>query len=311
MSARVALGRKFRAEGAAPVAVIAKALSISRQSLYVTPKIPRTDTGERVPLRLVAPVLPDDWATMEIGPGIVELDVAICTMARRHPAAGYRKVTSRLRRRGYVVNRKRVARLLRAWGFTRTRQKRHPKAEGRPFRISRPNELWQTDMTSVWCGEDGWAYLTAVIDCFDRTILGWTFTNRCRAKDVSPAMAMAWSTAFPHGADSDEPVTVTLRHDNGTQFTSNHYREVADDLGITLSRTAYRHPDGNAFIERVFRTYKEEAVWPFDFSSFDEALTELERWLIDYNEERPHSSLGDRTPAEARAAALINYKTAA
>ena len=86
---------------------------------------------------------------------------------------------------------------------------------------------------------------------------------------------------------------------------------LADDLGITLSRTAYRHPDGNAFIERVFKTYKEEAVWPYDFQSFEEAKAELERWLIDYNEERPHSSLGDLTPAEARAEALTNHKIAA
>ena len=131
----------------AAATVIAKVLSLSRQSLSVTPQVPRTDTSEGVPLRLVAPVIPDKWATTEIGPGIVEPDVAICTMARRHLAAGYRKVTSRLRRLGYVVNHKRVARLLRAWGFTRTQPKPHPKAEGRPFRVSRPNELWQTDMT--------------------------------------------------------------------------------------------------------------------------------------------------------------------
>ena len=59
------------------------------------------------------------------------------------------------------------------------------------------------------------------------------------------------------------------------------------------------------------RTYKEEAVWPHDFLSFDEARAELIRWLIDYNEERPHSSLNDLTPAEARAEALTNHKTAA
>ena len=47
---------------------------------------------------------------------------------------------------------------------------------------------------------------------------------------------MAWATAFPHGADSDEEITVTLRHDNGTQFTSHHFREVADDLGIQRFR---------------------------------------------------------------------------
>lgn len=311
MSQRTALGRHWVAEGAAPVAVIAKVLSVSRQSLYRTPKVPRTPTGQRVPLRLVTPELPEEWPTMALGPGLVELDVAICVMARRHPAAGYRKVTSRLRRKGYVVNRKRVARLLKAWGFLRAQPKRHPKAQGRPFKITRPNELWQTDMTSVWCGEDGWGYFTAVIDCFDRSILGWSFTNRCRAKDFSPAMTMAWSTAYPHGQDSDEEIAVTLRHDNGTQFTSIHYRDTADDLGIKLSRTAYRHPDGNAFIERVFRTLKEEAVWPNDFLTFDEAFEAIMIWLDDYNNERPHDSLGDRTPSEARAAVLDNHKTAA
>ncbi len=57
----------------------------------MTPKVPRTDTGERVPLRLVAPVVPKDWATTELGPGHVDLEVAICAMARRHP----RSVTGR------------------------------------------------------------------------------------------------------------------------------------------------------------------------------------------------------------------------
>jgi len=311
VSARVALGRKFMAEGAAPVATIAKVLSVSRQSLYRTPCVPRTETGQRLPLRLVAPPLPAEWRTIELGPGLVDVETAIHVPARRHVAAGYRMIRSRLKKRGYVVNAKKVARLLKAWGFSRPAKKPHPKAQGKPFDIIAPNVLWQTDMTSVWCGEDGWGYLTAVIDCFDRSILGWSFELRCRAIDCSPAMTMAWATAFPHGQDSDEDINVTLRHDNGTQFTSHHFREVADDLGITLSRTAYRHPDGNAFIERVFKTYKEEAVWPYDFQSFEEARAEFKRWLIDYNEERPHSSLNDLTPAEARAEALTNHNIAA
>jgi len=311
VSQRTALGRSLVAEGGAPVAVITKVLSVSRQSLYGTPKIPRTSVGERVPLRLVTPELPEDWPTMALGPELVELDVAICTMARRHPAAGYRKVTSRLRRKGYVVNRKRVARLLKAWGFLRARPTNHLKAQGRPFNITRPNELWQTDMTSIWCGEDGWGYFTAVIDCFDRSIIGWSFTNHCRARDFSPTMTMAWSYAFPYGKDSAQEITVTLRHDNGTQFTSEHYRDTAKDLGIKLSRTAYRYPDSNAFIERVFRTLKKEAVWPNDFLSFDDAFEAIMIWLDDYNNEQPHDSLGDRTPSEARAAVLVNHKTAA
>ncbi len=65
-----------------------------------------------------------------------------------------------------------------------------------------------------------------------------------------------------------------------------------------LSRTAYRHPDGNAFIERLYRTLKEECVWPNDFDSFNEALAAITAWVQDYNEHRPHDSLRDRTPAE-------------
>jgi putative transposase len=249
---------------------------------------------------------------MTLEPEIVGLELALHVLARRHPAAGYRKVCSRARRAGYVVNRKKVARLLKAWGFMRARPKPHPKAQGRPFNVIAPNTLWQTDMTSVWCGEDGWAYFTAVIDCFDRSILGWTFTARCRAKDLSPALGQAWATAWPHGPDPDQPVTVVLRHDNGTQFTSTHYRDVAADLGVKLSRTAYRHPDGNAFIERLYRTLKEECVWANDFTDFDEALAAITAWVDDYNHHRPHDSLGrDTTPAEARAAALTQHKPAA
>ena len=178
----------------------------------VTPQVPRTDTGERVPRRLVAPVLPDEWATMEIGPGIVELDVAICTMARRHPAAGYRKVTSRLRRRGYVVNRSASP------GCPRPGVHPHPaKAppEGRgPAVPHLPSERAVADRHDervVWRGRLG------LPDRGHRLLrphhLGLDLHQPVPGADVSPAMAMAWSTAFPHGADSDEPVDVTLRHD--------------------------------------------------------------------------------------------------
>ena len=85
---------------------------------------------------------------------------------------------------------------------------------------------------------------------------------------------------------------------------------MAKNLDITLSRTAYRHPDGNAFIERMFRTLKEGAVWPNEFDNYDQALEAILAWMIDYNTERPHASLGERTPAQARAEAA-QHKTAA
>ena len=88
-----------------------------------------------------------------------------------------------------------------------------------------------------------------------------------------------------------------------------HYRGVAKDLAIVLSRTAYRHPDGNAFIGRMFRTLNEEAIWPNEFEPYDQALATIIAWMQDYNNDRPHASLGERTPADARAEAT-QHKTA-
>lgn len=299
------------AEALAPVATIARVLRVSRQSLYTRPTIPRDREGRVVELRATPPPLPDGWETMLLSPATTDWETALHVLARRHPAAGYRKLCSRLRRAGWPLNRKRIARRLRQWGLQKTHRAKHPKAQGRPFNIAASNVLWQTDLTSVWCGEDGWGYFTAVIDCYDRSILGWCFTRRCRAPDVIEAVNMAWATTWPAGIDPDD-VDVTLRHDNGTQFTADRYRTDAKTLGITLSRTAYRHPDGNAFIERLYRTLKEECVWPNDFADFDEAHAAIAAWVIDYNHHRPHDSLGrDTVPAEARQAALHQHNPAA
>lgn len=310
MKARAALGRRWVAEAAAPVATIARVLQVSRQALYYRPRRPERASRPQV-VRSVPPPLPIGWQAMDLAPGVVDWQTALHVLARRHPAGGYRKLTSRLRRAGWPLNRKRIARQLRAWGFQRQRRRPRPKRQGRPFNITEPNQLWQTDLTSVWCGEDGWCYFTAVIDCYDRTILGWVFTRRCRTIDVLPAVAKAHAATWPYGIDADD-VAVVLRHDNGTQFTSTRFLDDTAELGIRLSRTAYRHPDGNAFIERLYRTYKEECVWPNDFQTHDEALAATEAWVDDYNRHRPHDSLGrDTAPAEYRARALDHHKTAA
>ena len=291
------LGKKLVEAEVAEVSVIAKALLVSRQALY-------KKSRERRPVRRPAPrpLVRETGIELVLDPATVSVEDALVILARRHVAYGYRRLWAKLRRAGYLVNRKRVQRLLQLWGYGLKRPRPHAKAQGRPFDVTRPNQLWQTDMTSLWCGEDGWGYLTAVMDCYDRSILGWSLTLRCRARDFTPALEQAWAEAWPYAPET--PPEVVLRHDNGTQFTSVHYREVAELLGVKLSRTRYRHPDGNAFVERLYRSMKEEVVWPNEFQSHAEALTALSAWVSEYNRERPHMSLGYRTPAEVRSAAL-------
>jgi transposase InsO family protein len=150
---------------------------------------------------------------------------------------------------------------------------------------------------------------TAVIDCFCPTILGWAYRRRFRTKDVFQAVTQAPVTSWPYGVEAPG---VTLRHDSSSQFIPTSFLEGALGLGATPARTAYRHPDTNAFVERLLRTYKEEWPWPNEFTCYEEALAAAAAWVDDYNFSRLHDSLGhDTTPAEFRARALEPNKTAA
>ena len=140
MKSRCALGRRLVAEGAGPVAQVARVLGVSRQALYHQPTVPRDGDGTVVELGVTPPPLPDGWQTLVVSPETVTLEVALHVLARRHPVAGYRTLCSRLRRAGWRPNRTRIARLLRRCGLQKSRRSAHPEAQGRPFTISAPNE---------------------------------------------------------------------------------------------------------------------------------------------------------------------------
>ncbi len=187
---------------------------------------------ESAELRLVPPVLPTEWETIPRGPKECAVDVAIHVLALRHPAAGHRKITARLRRSGYVLNHEKTERLLKAWGLLRSGKEPQPKAQGKRFDITASNQLRQTDMTSIWCDERGWEYLTAVIDSFDRAC--WAGRSPCAAEPQR-------RRPEGHGASRQRhPVPACA------------LPGIAKSLDLVLSGTAYRHPDGNAFIERNF-----------------------------------------------------------
>jgi len=85
----------------------------------------------------------------------------------------------------------------------------------------------------------------------------------------------------------------------GTQFTSARFMETLARLGITHRRTAYHHPEGNSYIERFHRSLKEEEVWTSEYRSLTEARENIGRYLTEYNHDRPHLGVANRTPHEA------------
>jgi putative transposase len=91
---------------------------------------------------------------------------------------------------------------------------------------------------------------------------------------------------------------LTLTTDNGTQFTSTRFMQTLSRLGITHRRTAY-HPEGNSYIEPFHRSLKEEEVRVHEYRRIEEAWASIGRWIAEYNHNRPHQSLQNRTPHQA------------
>lgn len=268
--------KQFVAQGC-EVKLVAETIGVSRSSLYYKAR-PRGSRADRT------------------------LDGVIVEACGAKPAYGYRRVAWWLeRKQGLQVNGKRVLRVMRERGLLvtprRTRARR--KKEWSRIVADAPNQLWQTDMTKVWAGATvGWAYLVSVIDCCTRDIVGWDLSLRCRTQEAIAAVERAVLETMAHGS---RHYALVLNTDNGTQFTSTRFLDTLSRLGITHRRTAFNHPEGNGMIERFHRSLKEEEIWLNEYRSLEEARESIGRWIEEYNHERPHRALKNRTPREARA----------
>ena len=255
------------------MATVARVMQISRQALYRVPK-PRTSPQRRP------------------AGGLVER--AIVAEAQANQTDGYRMICAFVRRRlGIRVNRKRVLRVMREHKLIQRRRPLERRKRPGFFRVCRPRQLWQLDMTSVWVAEHGWTYLMAVIDCCTREIVGWQLELRCRADE---AIAVVERAAAIHGIEPDE---LTLGSDNGSAFTARRFRETLGRLGIRHRRGGYRDPESQAFIESWFGKLKEREVWLNEYETLDDARRGIGGYVNRYHH-RPHSRLGYRTPYEVK-----------
>jgi putative transposase len=269
---RVTRSRELVAEGHSP-SVVARVAQISRQAMYRVPKTRPTAARRSCP--------PAD-----------DVEAAIVEVAEANQTDGYRMVCALVvRKLGRAVNRKRVLRVMRERRLIQRRRRLDRRRRPGFFRVTRPNELWHLDMTSVWVAEHGWCYLMAAIDCCTREIVGWHLELRCRATEAIALVELAVAErAIAQG-------TLTLGTDNGSAFTARAFKLVLAGLNVTHRRGGYRDPESQAFIESWFSKLKERCVWLHEFETLDEAR-EVIAAHIDYYHHRPHSSLNYRTPAE-------------
>src|ERR671936_604191 len=197
------------------------------------------------------------------------------------------------RKLGVAVNRKRVLRVMRERKLIQRRRPLERRKRPGFFRVERPRQLWQLDLTSVWVAEHGWTYLMAIIDCCTREIVAWQLELRCRADE---AIALIERAAAVHGI---EPGELTLGSDNGSAFTARRFRQRLAELGIRHRRGGYRDPESQAFIESWFGKLKEREVWLNEYETLDDARRGIGGYIERYHQ-RPHSGLNYRTPDEVR-----------
>jgi putative transposase len=233
-------------------------------------------------------------------PGVdATLEARIRAIVETEPVAGLRMITARIRRdAAEPVNRKKIHRILKlnGWQVRQRPQGQRPRAQGWVSRATRPNERWAIDTTHLFCGRDGWCHLTAIIDCYDRSIVGWRLSRSGIAGIAAAALEEALRV---RRIDASAPPLV-LRSDNGLVFGAKVFVAVARRYRLTQEYITPYCPQQNGMIERFFLTLKQECVWLHRFASRDDAFRIVADWLDRYDTDRPHSALGYLTPKAYR-----------
>jgi putative transposase len=223
-----------------------------------------------------------------------ELRARIRVIASERPRWGYRFIHDKLRREGWPVNRKRVQRLYREEGLAvRRRGKKRRSGLPRLVRapLSRLNERWSMDFVSDTLSSGRTFRCLNIIDEFNRESLAQYPSHSIPAVRVIEVLEqLREQRGLPE-------VIVT---DNGSEFTSRAFDAWAYARGVRIDFIQPGKPIQNCFVESFNRTFRDDCLNMHWFRSLAEATHTIEAWRRDYNEVRPHSSLGRLTPAEFR-----------
>jgi putative transposase len=214
----------------------------------------------------------------------------------RHPFYGYRKITHWLRGEGYLVNKKRVQRLMQTMGLAAIvpkpdLSKPHPAHLVYPYllrgvKIVQLNQVWSADITYIPL-HHGWMYLGAIIDWFSRYVLAWEVSNTLDTDFCLVALEPALNQGTP----------TIFNTDQGAQFTSDAFTGRLKKAHTAISMDGRGHALDNIFVERLWRTVKYEEVYPNDYPCLAVGRKRLDAYFPFYNTERYHQALDYMTPA--------------
>ncbi len=219
---------------------------------------------------------------------------------------GSPRMTKSLLKRGVSVSRPRVARLMKSAKIRSVISKKYivttdsqhnylpaPNLLNRSFKVNRPGKAWVSDITYIKAGGK-WFYFTAVIDLFDRKVVGWSTSDNMSAKDTTiKALKMALFNR--------KPEKLILHSDRGIQYACEEFRKILKQENIIQSMSRKANCWDNAVAESFFKTLKVECTNRFKFQSFLEAKKEIfsyvEGW---YNRKRLHSTNNFKAPIDKK-----------
>lgn len=237
-------------------------------------------------------------------PVVAENDIGIMSLIDKiftdYPFYGSRRIRYELDQTYKIlIARNHVQRLLRLMGIEAIYPKIKPNTSKsnqqhrkypyllKGLSITRPNQVWGTDITYVKL-ETGWAYLIAFIDWFSRYVVSWELSPTLEIEFCLTARDQALRIATPEMSNSDQ----------GSHFTSEQFLAPFIAKKIQISMDGRGRCMDNIFTERLWRTVKYENIFLKSYRNLAEAQTGLTEYFQFYNHKRPHQSLGYQTPAK-------------
>jgi len=228
-----------------------------------------------------------------------------------HPYYGTRRMSHILRSEGLSVGRKMVRKYYQILGIETVYPKinlsrRNQAHKVYPYllnniEITHPNQVYCADITYIRL-KRGFVYLVAIMDWYSRYILSWrvsiSLENDFCVEALNEAILLYGKPEI-------------FNTDQGVQFTSKDFTQILEQQGIAISMDGKGRALDNVFIERFWRSLKQEKIYRFDLETVREAKTAISDYIEFYNRQRPHQSLGYKTPQEVHfAETLENYQEA-
>jgi putative transposase len=220
-----------------------------------------------------------------------QLRQELIELARQKPRFGYRRLGVLLERRGHKVNHKRLYRIYREehLAVRRLKRKHVVRTAAALAHLSKVNQEWSMDFVSDGLATGRALRIFTLVD---------SFTRECLALEVDSCLSSRRVTRVLDWVIEQRGAPEAIRCDNGPEFTSRHYLAWCEDHKIRPVHIQPGRPMQNGYVESFNGRFRDECLNAHWFATIADARQKIEAWRQDYNDDRPHSSLGYRAPRE-------------